>query len=107
MNTNYMWNENDIYNMTRTKFVYIDEYIVDCRLHGIYKQIVNANYKKAYFNIIDMLINLNNHEIVNIENKFYNKIIDTFFHMRVEMSIKKYEAVHNRVRDLHYKIINN
>lgn len=82
---------------------YVNEWIVDCRLKGIYRQIYLQKYKKASDNISQMIMYL---KTVDIEmNKIiYNEVIDTFYHMLVEMAFKKYNSVHNRARDLHYKI---
>lgn len=94
-----------INNKNMVNFMYVNECIIDCRLRGIYQQISLGRYEKAAFNIIEMLINLKNKNIVDIEPVLYNEIVTEFIHMRVEICLKKYHKVHDRVRNLHYKLI--
>jgi len=86
-----------------SKLVYVNELIVDCRLRGIYCQIRHQKYQKAKDLISQMIMYLKNID-VNIEKELYNEIIEEFYHMSVEMAFKKYNNVHDRVRNLHYKI---
>ncbi len=82
----------------------IDETIIDCRLRGLNKSLQRGDYDRVKFNIIDTINHLNQCS-VEMDKKLYNKIVDEFLHMRVESALRKYEILHNRIRDLHYTIV--
>lgn len=86
------------------KINYMDEAVVDCRLHGLNKALSRGDYERVKFNIVDTIKHLNQ-ATIEMDKKLYNKIVDEFLHMRVESALHKYEMLHNRIRDLHYFII--
>ncbi len=85
---------------------YLDEAVIDCRLHGLNKALARGDYERVKFNIIDTIRHLYQSNI-DMDKSLYNKIMDEFLHMRVESALKKYDVLHTRIRDLHYMIINS
>ena len=88
------------------KINFLDEAVIDCRLRGLNNALIRGDYERVRFNIVDTIKHLNQ---ANIEmNKIlYNKIVDEFLHMQVESALHKYDNLHNRIRNLHYIIVNS
>jgi hypothetical protein len=89
------------------KFAYIDEVIVDCRLVGMNKAMLRGDYDRVKFNIIDMIDHLRKTPFIEMDKMMYDTIMSEFLHMRVESALRKFDDVHNRIRDLHFMILNS
>jgi hypothetical protein len=87
------------------KMTYVNEIYVDCRLRGIVNSIRRFDYERTLNNIVDMIQSLKGAEEIDMPKEVYNKIIDDFYRMRVDASLKKFDNVHNRARDLHFYIM--
>lgn len=90
------------------RIMYINESVIDCCLTGLYQLLKDKNYDMAKTIINDNINMMNkntNKVIIDMDKNTYNKIIGEFYHMSVEIALKKYNAVHDRIRDIHYHII--
>ena len=87
------------------KITYLNEIYVDCRLRVIVNSIRRFDYVRTLSNIIDMIQSLRYAQEVDIPKDIYNKIMDAFLRMRVDASLKKFNNVHDRARDLHFYIM--
>lgn len=86
------------------KLAVIDEIIVDCRLRGIYRMMKNGNHKKAMFMVLDTIVDLREAS-VEMEIHMYDHVLAEFLCILMALGFKKYDVVHNLVRDLHFHII--
>jgi hypothetical protein len=87
------------------KLEYINEGIVNSRLKGLYKSILNNDYDRTKFLVEDTINMIKTTTEIDIDKELYNKIIDELYQMIMELIFKKYNSVHDRIRDLHYLII--
>lgn len=94
------------YGIRPGNIMFVDDVVVDCRLKGLYQSLLRQDYERVKFNIIDMIDHLRKAPYVDMDINVYKKIIDEFMHMRVEVAIKKYNNVHDRIRNVHYFISN-
>lgn len=82
----------------------VDDINIDCRLEGIHKSLLRGDYIRAYVNIYDTLMHLLKCPF-EMDKTLYNEILTEFYKMRVEVALHKYDRVHDRVRNLHHKIM--
>jgi hypothetical protein len=87
------------------QLAYVDEYIINQRICTIYKSIKNEKYKRAYALIDDTLNTLKNAKELFMDSMLVDRIMNDFFKMTFELAFQKFNAAHNRLRDLHYFII--
>lgn len=87
-------------------FEYITLGVIDSRIKGLYKLLLREQYDKLHLSINDMFVNLIRVKEFDFDRKMYNIIYTEFARMKVEASLRKYQSVHNRLRDLHYLIEN-
>lgn len=83
----------------------LDDLKLDFLLRGIHKALVNCDYKKVHDDIYGTLILLIKYGGVCLDKSMFNAAIEQFYKMRVDVKLGRYESVHNRVRDLHSKMI--
>ena len=95
------------YGIRPGNIFFVDDVIVDCRLRGIYKSLLRRDYMRVKFNISDMIDHLVKAPYIDLDVDIYKQIIDQFMHMRVDCAMKKYDDVHNRIREVHYLIENS
>lgn len=89
-----------------SRFEYLNTAVVKSRVRGLYKLMLRGDYSAAKVSITDMLVNLTTALELDFDRPAYNIIYDAFARMRVELALRKYVAVHDRLRDLHYAIEN-
>lgn len=87
------------------KLAYIDEFILDCRLTGIYKTLKKGDYERTKSLIRDTLNIMMTAGEIDMTKIMYRKIVDELYHMIVELAFKKFNSVHDRIRNLHYYIV--
>jgi hypothetical protein len=88
-----------------TQLAYINDLIVDCRLKGLYMLLKDKKYEKASAVIGDSINMMLKATEIDMDKRIHKKIIAEFYHMYVEIALKKYNAVHDRIRDMHYYIV--
>lgn len=88
------------------KLAYINERIINCRLTGLYKALNKRDYDRTSDLIADTINMIKIAEVVDIDAPLYSKINDDFYRIAVDFAFKLYHSVHNRIRDMHYYIIN-
>ena len=86
------------------KLEYINEGIVNSRLKGLYKSLLNNDYDRTKFLVEDTINMIKTTTEIDIDKELYNKILDELYQMILELVFKKYNSVHDRIRDLHYLI---
>lgn len=91
--------------MVYPRITYVSDAIIDCRLRGIYTWLIRGQYNIARVLIIDTISEFQLAEI-DVPLTFMSHVIDVLFHAYVDMNLKKYDAVHTWIRDLHYIIYN-
>ena len=87
------------------KLEYINERIVNSRLTSLYKSLLNNDYDRTKFLVEDTINMIKTTTEIDIDKELYKKIIDELYQMIMELIFKKYNSVHDRIRDLHYLII--
>ena len=85
---------------------YIDEYILDRRIMGIYKAMQNGNIDYICNLICDTIDVLKNAQEIDIDEKMLDRVMNDLYTMTVELSLNQINNSHNRIRDLHYFIVN-
>jgi hypothetical protein len=84
---------------------FVNNAILICRIHGLYKQMMRADYERAKFAIIEMVTLLRTIKDIHLSQDTYKRVIDDFLHMRVDICLHKYDDVHNRMRNLYYYLM--
>jgi hypothetical protein len=84
--------------------VYMNEAVVDCRLRGIYRQLKRNAYNKAMNNVISIISDFRKADI-DMDKNLAEHVMTELLRIRIAMAFKRYQDAHNRVRDLHYKLL--
>lgn len=94
------------FQVTSEKFKEVNDF--DSRLSDIYKQLNKSQYTVAYENISNVLAILKNSDAkeLDLEKKVYKSFVNELYRMRVSLKLRKYDTVHNKIRDMHYSIYN-
>lgn len=94
------------FQVTSEKFKEVNDF--DNRLSDIYKQLNKSQYTVAYENISNVLAILKNSDAkeLDLEKKVYKSFVNELYRMRVSLKLRKYDTVHNKIRDMHYSIYN-
>ena len=85
---------------------YIDEYILDGRILGIYKAMQNGDNDYICNLVCDTIDILKNAQEIDIDENMLDRVMNDLYTMTVELSLNQINNIHNRVRDLHYFIVN-
>ncbi len=94
-------------NAPRVRFAYVDEGVIDCRIRGMYKQVMLQQYDKVVANAKDTLLVLRTAQELDMDVRLYGKLVDNLYKVRLDFVAGDYEKMHNRVRDMHYAILAN
>ena len=78
---------------------------LDCRLRGIYNLISKNNLSKAAEVINDTIRTVNTAESSECCRAFLNYFVDNMYRILIDIARKQMDNVHNRLRDVHYMII--
>jgi hypothetical protein len=88
------------------KIDYMDEYILDRRIMGIYKAMQNGNIDYICNLVCDTIDVLENAQEIDIDENMLYRVMTDLYTMTVELSLNQINNIHNRIRDLHYFIVN-
>ena len=91
---------------THNDISYISFHKIDCRLKGIYKFIRKEKYSRARILIIKTITQFQKVTETEADTTFMSHVIDVLYHTLVEINLKNYNGGHDRIRDLHYEILN-
>lgn len=83
-------------------FDYINMGVVDCRVRGIYGLLLKCDYESAQVNIANFLSSLE--RACEVDCDRYKPLFDAFSIMHNNLLTGSYARVHDKLRDLHYKI---
>ena len=86
-------------------FTLVNYAILDCRLTGLYKLMCRGNYTKVVAVLNDTLRSIRGAVSCQCTSKFMDFIITQLYHMLVDMAFRRYSAVHERLRDVHFIIV--
>lgn len=94
-------------NAPKVRLAYVDEAVVDCRVRGMYKQVMRGQYDKVVANAKDTLLVLRTAKELDMDVKLYGKLVDNLYKVRLDFVAGDYQKMHNRIRDMHYAILAN
>ena len=83
---------------------YIAPYIVECRLHSTYVNLMKSNTNKATFIIKQTIRDLNTLPNVDIDPMLKKKMENKLYGILLNMATKRYNHAHDGIRDLKYYI---
>lgn len=88
------------------KIDYIDEYILDRRIMAIYKSMQNDDHDCICNLVCDTIDVLKNAQEIDIDEKMLDRVMNDLYNMTIELSLNHISDSHNRIRNLHYFIVN-
>jgi hypothetical protein len=83
---------------------YVAPYIVECRLRGIYLNMLRKNMDKAMWIVKMTIQDLNTLPKVDIDPMMMKTMENKLYGILINMKTKRYNDAHNGVRDLKYTI---
>lgn len=94
-----------IYYRTPTKkFAYVDKAIVQCRLHGIYKQYIHQRFDRMMDTISDTIAVMKYTPHVEMDKATFDSVMDALQRSRIDFAVKNYKDGHRRLRELYYHL---
>lgn len=88
-------------------YTYVSNESIDGQLKVIYKLMINDNYNGASKTIKSIISNINFAYIYKCNKKLLSNIIDESYRALIDMTFKRYENAHDRIRNMHYMIQEN
>lgn len=83
----------------------LNDAMLDARLQCINKQLVYQQFDDAIKTVFNTLVQLVKCTCIRMDPGLYKLAVEEFFKMRVDVALHRYEAVRERVRNLHHKIL--
>ena len=88
-------------------YTYVSKESVDGQLRIINMLLDDKNYKGVCKTLGTLISNINNAVIYECDKDTLFHIVDEAFRSQVDMAFKRYNQVHDRVRDMHYMVNTN
>lgn len=79
--------------------------VLDCRLKGIYNLMRKDNIPKAITVINQTIRSINNAKKAECPRQFVNFFVEQLYSILIDIAFKRIPDAHNRIRDLHYTIM--
>lgn len=92
------------YRAPAKKFAYVDKAIVQCRLHGIYKQYIHQNFDRMVETVSDTIAVLKYTHDIDMDKATYKSVMDALERSRIDFAVKNYKDGHRRLRELYYSL---
>ena len=86
-------------------FTMISYGILDCRFTGLYKMLQRGQYQKMINVINETLYSIRTAVETECTKTFMDFIISQLYLMLVDMAFRRYDNVHERIRDIHFLIM--
>lgn len=104
----YTMEQNKLYDVIKdqSNLSYINYATIDCRIKKLYKQVNAGEYDQFHATLMDTIYEFKNAQQIDGELRFISGIIDQLSRALVDVSFQKYSVAHQRIRDIHYSIIN-
>lgn len=104
----YTLEQNRLYDIIKDQnnLMYINYATIDCRIKKLYKLINSVQYDQFHASLMETIYEFKNAKEIEGDPKFISGIIDQLSRALVDISFKKYSVAHERIRDIHYSIIN-
>lgn len=104
----YTFEQNKLYEVIKDQknLSYINYATIDCRIKKLYKQINALEYDKFHSSLLDTIYEFRNAEHIEADPRFIENIIEQLSRALIDVSFQKYSVAHDRIRDIHYSIIN-
>jgi len=83
-------------------FSVVDDMIVQIRIWGIYRNILNGRYNVAMTSIKNTIFQLNNTPHNVLGKNFSDAIEKKLYGALVNLATRRYCAAHNYIREIHY-----
>jgi 6-phosphogluconate dehydrogenase len=82
----------------------MDDVFLSARVNGMYRNMINGNYKRVIRAMNATLNNLNIPEMVYLDRSMSRMAHDKISRALVKMAVRDYQGAHTYLRDLHYAI---
>ena len=104
----YTLEQNKLYDVIKdqSNLSYINYATIDCRIKKLYKLVNAGEYDQFHTTLMDTIYEFKNAEHIDGEPGFISSIIDQLSRALVDVSFQKYSVAHQRIREIHYSIIN-
>lgn len=104
----YTMEQNKLYDVIKdqSNLSYINYATIDCRIKKLYKLVNAGEYDQFHATLMDTIYEFKNAEQIDGEPRFISSIIDQLSRALVDVSFQKYSVAHQRIREIHYSIIN-
>lgn len=104
----YTVEQNKLYDVIKEQnnLSYINYATIDCRIKKLYKLVNAGEYDQFHATLMATIHEFKNAQQIDGEPKFISSIIDQLSRALVDVSFQKYSVAHQRIRDIHYSIIN-
>lgn len=104
----YTLEQNRLYDTIKDQnnLSYINYATIDCRVKKLYKLVNAAEYDQFHATLMATIHEFKNAKHIEGDPKFIAGIIDQLSRALVDVSFQKYSVAHQRIRDIHYSIIN-
>lgn len=79
--------------------------VLDCRLKGIYNLMRKDNISKAVSVINQTIWSINHAKSSECPRQFINFFVEQLYSILIDIAFKRIPDAHNRIRDLHYTIM--
>ena len=84
---------------------YVDNGIVGCRMHSVYRNILRGNYKHAMHVLKDTVKLFDHAKVTNeIDDKIVRSVRTKLYAAFILMAARQYEKVHDYIRDVNYMV---
>jgi len=104
----YTMEQNKLYDVIKdqSNLSYLNYATIDCRIKKLYKLVNAGEYDQFHATLMDTIYEFKNAEQIDGEPRFISGIIDQLSRALVDVSFQKYSVAHQRIREIHYSIIN-
>jgi len=87
--------------------IFVSVELLDYHLKKAYLLLSNKNYKEACKVINIIIYNINYALFYEFNKNIISYLVDECYRCLLDFAFKRYISVHNRIRDMHYKLIDD
>lgn len=93
-----------IMNSFVNKYTYVSKETIDGQLRIVYMLMRNKNYKGACNTIHNLIHDIHCAVIYDCEKEILSNIVSESYRSLIDIAFKRYNAVNNRIIDMHYMV---
>ena len=82
----------------------VNDGVIDCCLTGIYRRMLKCDYLRAKNMVNDTIKCMQQAVEVETDMMTVNKTIDALYLTLIDLAFYRYDAAHDRIRNLHFTI---